>query len=94
MNKTITLEEFKKLLKKTKTLYIGDKRWVISKNTEKGDFLFIESYGYGINFSDSENENIEYYTQTNNLGEHTVFRLKSQHDGLVDITLCAPILLE
>lgn len=94
MNKTITLEEFKKLLKKTKALYIGVKRWSISKYTEKSDFLFIESYGYGINFRNSENETIEYYTQNNNFGEHTVFRLKSQHDGFIDLTLCAPILLE
>lgn len=94
MNKTITLEEFKKLLKKTKNLYIGDERWFIQKYKEKNDFLFIDSKGYGINFRDSENENIEYYTQTDSSGEHTVFQLKSQYDGLIGLTLYIPILLE
>ena len=39
MNKTITLEDFKKLLQRTKALYIYDERWFIQKYKEKEDFL-------------------------------------------------------
>jgi hypothetical protein len=91
MNKTITLEDFKKLLQKTKALYIYDERWFIQKYKEKEDFLFIESRGYGINFRNSENESIEYFTHTDSFGEHTIFRLKSEHDGFIRITLCLPL---
>jgi len=94
MNKTVTLEEFKKLLKRTKNLYISDKQWFIQNFKEKGLLLFLELRGYGISFLESDNENIEYYTQTDKFGQHTVFKLKSKYDGILDVVLSIPVLLD